>query len=241
MQVMAFAAVAELTTDVVTPGCAGCVAGLASEEVVAVAPRVALACDCASMAGACAFRVAAASAAGVFATSGDIATFTIWGNPLALVVAGVAVTATMLDMLAMVPDAGGMGVDMMRATLEERVSAGELLGRICGMVQIVPVGMIFLGKIMGCTTGVGGTRLLLNIALIAILDFLFFLFFSLFSLDEDVPCGRASKNEGDTLVHRGQQSIEVTANPFGGVEVTVPDCYCSPKNGCKTKNKLMTS
>jgi hypothetical protein len=61
-------AVFAVRPDVIAPDCAGCIAGLASEE----APRVALA-----FMGACAFRVAAASAAGVFATSGDIAAFTI--------------------------------------------------------------------------------------------------------------------------------------------------------------------
>jgi hypothetical protein len=151
--VIAFVA---LMTGEETPDCMGCVAGLASEEVV-VAPKVALACDCTSMAGACAFRVAAASAAGVLATNGEIATFTIWGNPL--VKAGVAVTATMLDTFAMAPDVG-RGGDEMRATLE-RVSAGELVGRIWGIREMAAVGMIFLGKIIGCVVGGGGTRLLL--------------------------------------------------------------------------------
>lgn len=157
----AFAAVAAFAviTGEVAPGCAGCVAGFASDAVAVVPERVALACcDCARIAGACEFSVAAASAAGVFATSGDIAMFTICGNPLTLVLAGVAVTATMLVMAT--EDA--RGGEEMRATLAERVSAGELVGRSwVGMGEIAAVGMIFLGKICVGWVGGGGTRLLL--------------------------------------------------------------------------------
>jgi uncharacterized membrane protein len=75
------------------------------------------------------------------------------------VLAGVAVTVTMLETFVMV-DAGVRGGDAMRDTLVS-VSAGLLVGRIWGMVEIVPVGIIFFGKMVGCVSGMGGTRLLL--------------------------------------------------------------------------------
>ena len=48
-----------------------------------------------------------------------------------------------------------------------------------------------------------------------------------------IPCAGTRENKGNTLVHSGQQSIEVATNPFRRFEVTVSDMYGRSEYGCK--------